>query len=451
MNRALVALGVFALALAVLLFLLTKDRQPSEQPVGRPAETAAALPAPPLETPHPAEVAQQGFLYGRVTTADDRTYEGRLRFGGDDEAFWDDAFNAAKDGNPWATLVPPDQLTARRSVEVFGVEIPLGEEQIDLDRPFMARFGDIARIEVHGTKIQVVLKNGTELDLDRMGADDLGDGLRLWDVRGVVVDLEERDIRIIELMPTARIDDAPNRLHGTVRTQQGEAFTGFIQWEWGKSVGTDELRGRTSDGERVLPFDAIASIVRNEDGGARVGLLDGDGLALSGTRDTGDGHRGISVEDPRFGRVRVTWDAFARVTFHPGDASPAYGDFPPGRPLTGSVTTHDGRRLAGRLVYDLDESLTTDMLDAPDQGVHFAIPFGLIAQIIPPVVGESTVVILHNGEARLLESTDDLGPGNAGMLVFAGEEAPPEHVRWSDVISVSFDRPTVMYPRIGKR
>jgi hypothetical protein len=212
MNRALVALGVFALALAVLLFLLTRDRQPSEQPVGRPAETAAPLPAPPLETPHPAEESQQGFLYGRVTTADDRTYEGRLRFGGDDEAFWDDAFNAAKDGNPWATLVPPDQITVRRSVEIFGVEIPLGEEPIDLDRPF-----------------------------------------------------------------------------------------------------------------------------------------------------------------------------------------------------------------------------------------------GLIAQIIPPVVGESTVVILHNGEAQLLESVDDLGPGNAGMLVFAGEDAPPEHVRWSDVISVSFDRPTVMYPRIGKR
>jgi len=36
-----------------------------------------------------------------------------------------------------------------------------------------------------------------------------------------------------------------------------------------------------------------------------------------------------------------------------------------GRPLTGKVITRSGRRLAGRLVYDLDESETTETLDAP--------------------------------------------------------------------------------------
>ena len=90
------------------------------------------------------------------------------------------------------------------------------------------------------------------------------------------------------------------------------------------------------------------------------------------------------MDDRRYGRVLVSWDAFERVDFSPGGSGPAYDDFPPGRPLTGGVTTRAGRRLAGRLVYDLDESETTETLDAPSQGVDYTIPFGLIASIVLP-------------------------------------------------------------------
>ena len=62
-----------------------------------------------------------------------------------------------------------------------------------------------------------------------------------------VVDLGERRIRIIELLPTARLGTAPDRLHGTVRTRQGD-FTGFVQWNREECVGTDELDGHTTDG-----------------------------------------------------------------------------------------------------------------------------------------------------------------------------------------------------------
>ena len=104
---------------------------------------------------------------------------------------------------------------------------------------------------------------------------------------------------------------------------------------------------------------------------------------------------------------------FGRVT---------YTDFPPGRPLTGSVTTRAGRRLTGRLVYDLDESETTETLDAPSQGVDYTIPFGLITSIVP--VGreergaQRARVTLHDGEELQLERTGDLGEGNAGILIF---------------------------------
>src|SRR5688572_1890584 len=91
------------------------------------------------------EEGNQGFLYGRVTTDGGAAYLGRLRFGRDEEAFWGDYFNGSKGDNPWATHAPAEQLAEeRRPITIFGFEIPLAGRQIDLGRPFMARFGDIA-------------------------------------------------------------------------------------------------------------------------------------------------------------------------------------------------------------------------------------------------------------------------------------------------------------------
>ncbi|NIQ19583.1 MAG: hypothetical protein GTN95_05150, partial [Gammaproteobacteria bacterium] len=69
---------------------------------------------------HPASEAHQGFLYGRITTDDGATYEGRLRWGGDEEAFWGDYFNGFKDENPWVAHAPPEQLKERRTIEILG-------------------------------------------------------------------------------------------------------------------------------------------------------------------------------------------------------------------------------------------------------------------------------------------------------------------------------------------
>ena len=253
-----------------------------------------------------AAEAHPGFLYGRITAVDGATYEGRLRWGGDQEAFWGDYFNGAKDENPWAVHAPLEQRPKERSpIEIFGFRSAAGKSAANLGRQFMARFGDIARIEAH--------------------------------------------------------------------------------------VGN-------------VPGDAFKS-------------------------------------EP--------------VDFSPGGSGPAYGDFPPGRPLTGSVTTRDGRRLAGRLVYDFDESETTETLDAPSQGVDYTIPFGLIASIVPPGREERgaqrATVTLHNGEELQLERTGDLGEGNAGMLIFVDGRERPEYVPWTDVEQVDFDRPPAMYPPPGGR
>jgi len=449
MTRATIAGGTFATVL--ILIALAAGHRAYKQHLDPAAATSPAIAA--AET-HPMAENHQDFIYGRITTADGETYEGRLRWGGDEEAFWGDYFNGFKNENPWAALAPPEQLTERHPIEIFGVEISGRERQIDVGRFFMGRFGDITRIEARGGDVRVSLKSGTVFDLDRFAAGDFDDGVRVWDGRRGVVDLGSRRIRTIELLPTPALGAAPYRLHGTVRTRQGD-FTGFVQWDREKCVGPDELEGHAADGALSLRFDTIRSIARRSRDSALVTLLDGREFLLADTRHVGHGNRGSYVDDRRYGRVLISWDAFERVDFSSGGSGPAYDDFPPGRPLTGSVTTRAGRRLAGRLVFDLDESETSETLDVPSRGVDYTILFGLVASIVLPGREQSgarlSMVTLHDGEELQLEQTGDLGEGNAGMLVFVDGGQRPEYVPWTEVERVDFDRPQAMDPPLGER
>ena len=403
------------------------------------AESGPRPPARAVSTAVPA-IIHSSFLHGRVTTVDGATYQGRLRFGGNEEAFWGDYFNAVKKGNPWAEFAPQNAL-----------------RKVDLSRPIMARFGDISKIEADGRHLWVTLKSGNRYHLARYGADDFADGVRIWDDHGNVVTLNERRVRSIELFPANAADtDAPVRLYGTVQTQQGD-FTGFLQWNRRESLGLDALDGRSSTGELVsLPFQTIRSIARQSDNNSRVTLLDGREVVLADTREVGAGNGGMYVDDARYGRVLVSWDAFIRVDFRKdGGSGPAYTDFPVGAPLAGTVTTRGGQRLTGRLVFDLDESQITETLDAPSGGVDYTIPFGMVASIVLPAPGAPTTecakVTLQSGAELQLARAGDLAERNAGMLVFVNGRERPEYVSWDEVQRLDFDRPSAMFPAIGGR
>jgi hypothetical protein len=412
------------------------------QDVARDADPAPAAPA--AAAPSPEEV-HQGLLYGRIITSDGAVYQGRLRWGGDQEALWGNYFNGVKKGNPWIGQVPAEQQPReRRSFGVLGIEIPVWSRRADVSRPFMARFGDITRIEPRGRDLSITLKSGTVVHLDRYAADDLADGVRVWDEVGGVVDLNERQIRTIDLLAPPQLGAAPgpSPLYGTVRTRTGD-FTGFLQWDREQCLGSDHLVSHTADGAVSLRFDTIRSIAGRTGDGALVTLLDGQEIVLVSSREAGQRSRGIYVDDQLYGRVLVSWDAVERVDFAPGGTGPAYGDFPPGRPLTGSVLTRSGRRLAGRLVYDLDESETTETLDAPSRGIDYTILFSLISSIaLPGPDGpQEARVTLRSGEELDLELTGDLGGRNAGMLIFVDSGQGPEYVPWNDVQQVDFELP----------
>lgn len=426
-----VTIGGVALAVGVVLLSLAAwDFQRFTVP-------APSLPPLPL-------AAGEALLYGRVTTHDGTVYEGRLRWGGSEEALWGHYFNGFKGENPWAGYVASDRLPKERlSLDLFGIELLRWERPVTLGRPFMARFGHLARIEPRVRDVWVTLKSGTVVRLDRFGADDLNDGVRVWDSSRGVVDLTEWRVRSIEFLPSPSRGGGSFLLHGTVRTRQGD-FTGLIQWDRQDCLGSDEIDGDLAGRALSVRFDAIRSIARHSRDSSLVTLRDGGELLLTGTREVGRGNRGIYVDDRRYGRVLISWDAFQRADFDGEGAGPAYDDFPAGRPLVGRVTTRSGRRLSGRLVYDLDESETTDTLDAPWQGVDYTLPFALVASIeLPGAGGAGTphaTVSLRSGETLRLELTGDLGRWHAGLLVFDGGPRP-EYVPWAEVVRVDFDRP----------
>ena len=393
---------------------------------------AAALPLP-------AAAGDEGFLYGRLTTRDGSTYEGRLRWD-DEEAFWGDFFNSSKEENPWLDEAP---RFARRheghSVELFGIKIGSFGEGFHDSRQFVARFGDIAKIETRGgDSVTVTLKDGTAFELEG-GSNDVESKVVVWD-DGEERSVDWRRIRKIEFLPTpSRLPSAEPRLYGKVTTRDG-SFTGFVQWDQEECVASDELDGETRDDDDVsLKMGTIRSIEKRGSDSSTVTLVDGRRLVLDDTNDVDDDNRGIYVEDPRYGRVLIEWRAFARVDFKDGGSGPGYDAFRGGARLTGMVTTVDGRKIVGRLVYDLDESETTEMLDGNRRDIQYSIPFALVASIEPR--SDSARVVLRSGEELLLDDTTDVSDDNAGMLIFEPKRPSPTYVRWDEVERVDFLAP----------
>jgi hypothetical protein len=162
-------------------------------------------------------------------------------------------------------------------------------------------------------------------------------------------------------------------------------------------------------------------------------------------------NRGVYVDDVRYGRVLVSWDALERADFTPvgaaADSGPSYDDFPAGRPLAGTVTTRAGVRHVGRIVFDVDESEDTETLDAPLQGVDYTVPFQLVESIMLPGGGDRTGgradVMLRSGERLQLERAGDLGRDNGGLLIFTAGEDRAEYVPWRDVARIDFSTPPI--------
>jgi hypothetical protein len=377
-----------------------------------------------------------GYLYGTVETESGHEYTGLLRWG-TEEAFWDDLFNSTKADLPY--LDEHRQEKRRRNrIKIFGITVGYRWDEMISSRMFIARFGDIEEIEVvRGEKIKVTMKGGEIFTMEG-GSNDIGATVTVLDDSLGVVKLEWDRIDRIDFKSTpSDIRPPAYRLYGAVETEEG-TFEGHIQWDVQECLSTDELDGETDDGDLSIQMGRIAAIEKRNRSGSFVELKDGRKMVLEGTNDVDSSLRGIHVEDPRYGRVKISWDAFERVEFREVDHSGrGYDDYKPARQLKGTVTDYEGHTRTGELVFDLDEMKSWEILNGDLGGVEFYIPFGMIRSV-EPQRGDASKVVLKNGEELTLAAGQDVSESNDGVVVLH-ENGREAYLPWDEVQRVEFD------------
>ena len=388
----------------------------------------------------------QGFLYGTVVTESGSEYRGFMRWG-KQEAFWDDLFHSLKEDLPYLDEIEDMGLMDERAeredrggrIRLFNVRIQWEDDGMGASRVFVSRFGDIERIEVTGDEdARVVLRNGEVFEVSGY-SDDVGTDVRMRDDSIGEIDLKWDRIETIAFSAVPRgADPGVQRLYGTVESDAGD-FTGYVMWDKEECTTADLLDGESEDGDLSIEFGRIAAIERRGRSSSIVELRDGRRLRLRGSNDVDDDNRGIMIEDPRYGKVTVEWDAFDRLEFaDPNGSGRGYDDYQTPGPLNGRVIDRDGNTIAGRLVFDLDESGTWEMLNGSIRDVAFDIPFEKI-EAIEPIDDDASVIFLRGGIELELEDSQDVSDRNDGVLVYQDGE-PVAYVTWDEIDRIEFER-----------
>jgi hypothetical protein len=385
-------------------------------------------------------------LYGRVTTAAGRVYEGYLRWDRN-EASWADVLDGSKE-IPWEHLEEADRLGGGGSrrwrehrIEFLGFRLSWteGGESGPSTATSGVRFGHLSSLLVlDEERALLTLKSGEEIELAG-GGTDLGEGLRalvVEDVESGEVELAWRDLDRVEFMSAPEGAPAPRarRLYGTLRTSDGQEFTGYVSWDVDEVLTSDILDGEERGRDREIPFAEIAAIERTTSGRALVILTDGEEITLSGSNDVDDSNRGICVADPELGEVTVTWGGFESLTFQEPPAGVGYDAFDGGLPLWGVVETDAGERLEGELRWDNDEVGTWELLNGTSGDVELAVELGRV-QRVRRLSARGAEVTLLDGRRFEMEGSNDVDSENKGIFVTPARGSTVL-VRWSEVREV---------------
>jgi hypothetical protein len=365
---------------------------------------------------------------------------------GTEEAFWEDLFHSSKEELPWQDEIHfsdrrSDRRGKRSTLRILGKFMKIEYDDDDWNDPsrvFIARFGDIDEITATGDNhATLLMKSGTRIDVSGY-ANDVSDAIHVNDDTLGEFDLHWDRIETIEFMPAPRgADPGETRLYGKAETHSGD-FEGFIQWDKQECLGSDLLDGDTRDGDVSIRMDRITSIERRGRNSSIVELKDGRTLRLRDSNDVDSDNRGIMVEDPRYGRLTIPWDEFDRLTFSdPPGSGRGYDDFPPTGKLKGAVTDVDGDTYRGRLVIDLDEEESWEILNGSYRDITFDIPL-INVKAIEPRRHDESLVILRSGEEILLEDGQDVSDKNDGVLIFTNGD-DPVYLDWRDVERIEFE------------
>jgi hypothetical protein len=384
----------------------------------------------------------QGFIYGKITTIDNETYTGQLRWG-KEEAFWADQFNGTKGENEAYDYLSRDDRNRLRDRErnngwrSFNTNWN-SRRSYDVTHEFRIRFGNISKLEINRrSEVELTLRNGETIFIED-GSNDFGGQIVIMDAELGKMSFKWSRIDNIEFMATPSSLEAKlgDPLYGTVTTYAGE-FTGYVQWDHDERISTDILDGESRDGNLDIEFGNIKSIERDRSG-ATVITKSGRELYMRGTNDVNSGNRGIIVNTD-FGRVDIPWREFKKVEFSE-TTGPAlsYNDFDSPKKVSGTVLTMKGESISGSLIYDLDEEYDFEMIQGDDDDIEYFIPLKYISKIIPKNYDNSTIV-LKSGKEITLGGSRDVSEDNDGVVVLKGSGNDSQYIFWEDIKEITFN------------
>lgn len=364
-------------------------------------------------------------LYGRVVTTDGSRYEGFIRWDPNEGSVFDilHGRKAIPDRNRRdAERLDRDSGRDERRFEIFGIGITLPGDGPSVSRSAQSgiRFGHISSLEVIGSdRARLLLKSGDEIELG--GSADVGrslDGVLVDDVRLGRVELEWAGIRSIDFLNApAAASRWGERLYGTLRTRDGDRFTGYIAWDMDEIFGSDVLDGEERGRDHEIPFDQIRSLERYGSSATRVRRVDGVDVVLRGSNDVNSGNRDIMVADPELGEVRVEWDAFDTVEFEDPPSEAALDVFGGSGRIRGTVEARGGEVHVGFIRWDNDEEYGWEILDGElVDGVDLDVEFARI-RAIERESYDVSLVTLRDGRSFRLTGSNDVDEGNRGIYV----------------------------------
>jgi len=398
----------------------------------------------------------EAFIYGKISTKDGTTYEGPIRWG-KEEVYWTDLFNASKEENEnlrHLSNAERDKLDEqqawagggdRYSFSTFIRSVGLSTERYVFHsessyvHQFGCQFGEIRTIHPEGKRyISVELQNGDRFTLDGEGYNDIGATVYVIDKTIGEVAIEWNRIERIGFMPTPHklTDKFGEPLYGTVETYDG-TYSGYIQWDHDERISTDKLDGDAEDGKMSIPFAKIRSIERRA-GHSFVVLQSGREVEMRGSNDVSHGNRGVIIMNKDIPSVDVPWDEFKKVTFsdNASQALMRYEDFKTQKPLQAKVTLHDGKTFSGKIIYDLDESSTYDLLQGKLNDIKFAVPFRNIRNLTVKTTSHCDIE-LTSGKRLTLWEEQDVSNLNQGLLI-STTASESKYIPWSEVESIDF-------------
>ena len=281
-------------------------------------------------------------------------------------------------------------------------------------------------------------------------------------------------IAMTVLFSAVLVSAQTGRIYGRVYTQDDEAYEGIIRWDknevfWddlldatkhvdargedrsrkvhhdinilGIKINWTETRDGDDEGERRMGIrmGRLRSIKRRSRNSAVLILKDNSRLRVtSAVTDIGSSNRGIVVEDEEVGRITLDWSDFERVDFLP-EPETIRENPPKDWRLYGTVTTWDEQEYSGFIVWDMDESLSSDILDGESRGEDHEIPFSKI-RAIEHKSSSSAGVELTSGRKLRLRGTNDVNDGNRGIVIRVPHYGQIT-VEWDEFDRVEFGRP----------